>query len=114
MSIPSSGPAGARGPDAGGGRGACVVAEVAWLAAEGALNAVGQVGVAAVEDLAEQVGEQVDPLVRHALLGGSGAELGDGDGHVADLAAHRLGDLPDGLLKRQQPGAGSATSPAST
>ena len=52
-----------RGGEDAGGRGvARVVGEVARLAAEGALHAVGQVGVAAVEDLAEQVGEELDDL----------------------------------------------------
>jgi hypothetical protein len=54
---PSGGPYGLRVPDAGGGGGACVVAEVAGLAAERSLYAVGEVGVATVEDLGEQVGE---------------------------------------------------------
>ena len=49
------------------------VGEVLRLPPEGALHAVRQVGVAPVEHLAEQVGEQVDELARYALLGGSAA-----------------------------------------
>src|ERR1700754_1507592 len=47
-------------PEAGGGRVACVFAEVPRLAAEGALDAVGEAGVAAVEDLAEDEGQHLD------------------------------------------------------
>ena len=57
--------------------------------AEDPLNAVGQVGVAPVHDFAEQVGEQVDRLARHALLGGRSLVLLDRDRHVTDLATRR-------------------------
>src|ERR671919_596425 len=91
----SSGPGRPRVPDAGGGRVACVVAEVPRLAAEGALNAVGQAGVATVEDLTKDEGQHLDDLARNALLGSSGGEVLDRDRYVADLAAHRPGDFQD-------------------
>jgi hypothetical protein len=64
------------------------------------------VGVAPVEHLAEQVGEQVDVLARYALLDRGGDELGDGVRRVAKLATRRPGDLLDRLPECQQPGAG--------
>jgi len=64
------------------------------------------VGVAAVEDLAEQVGEQADDVVGDALLGGRGREGVDGDRDVGDLAAERPGDLGDRIGEGQRPGPG--------
>jgi hypothetical protein len=46
---------------------------------EGALNAVGQAGVAAVEDLTEDEGQHLDDVTRDALLGSSGGEVLDRD-----------------------------------
>ena len=43
---------------------------------------------------------------RDALLGGAGCVLLDGDRHVADVPARRLGDLADGVGERHQPRAG--------
>jgi hypothetical protein len=51
-------------PDPGGGGLAGELGEVAGLAAECALHAVGETGVSPVEHLAEEVGEQLDHLCR--------------------------------------------------
>ena len=99
-------PGGPRVPDAGGGRVACVVAEVPRLAAEGTLHAVGHAGVAAVEDLTEDEGQHLDELARNALLGSGRGEVLDRDRDVADLAAHRPGDFQDRLSEREEPGPG--------
>ncbi len=63
-------------------------------------------GVAAVEDLAEQAAEQVDDLARHTLFGGNGRVLLDRDRYVPDLATGRPGDLFDSLGEGQKPRAG--------
>ena len=60
-------------PDAGGGGVSCVVAEVPRLPPERALDPVGQVGVAPVEHLAEQVGQQVDDVGRQPCAASSAA-----------------------------------------
>jgi hypothetical protein len=57
-----------RQPHACGGCPSDVGAEVAGLPPKGALDAVRQVGVAAVQNLAEQVCQQVDDVIRDALL----------------------------------------------
>jgi len=54
---------------------AVVVAEVPRLAPQRPPDAARRAGVAAVHDFAEQVGEQVDDLGRHAVLGGFGRVL---------------------------------------
>jgi hypothetical protein len=77
--ITSGGPGGRRVPDAGGGRVACVVAEVPRPATEGALHAVGRAGVAAVEDLTEDEAQPFDDRARNALLGRRGGEVLDRD-----------------------------------
>src|SRR5688500_9889285 len=104
--VTSCGPGGCRVPDAGGGRVACVVAEVPRLAAEGALNAVAQSGIATIEDLTEDEGQHLDDLARNALAGRSGGEGLDRDRRVADLAADRPGDLEDRLREGEEPGPG--------
>src|SRR5687767_3632858 len=80
-------------PDAGGGGFAREVAEVAWRAAEGALDAVAGGGVAAVEDGGEEVCE-----VASEVVGDPGFDHGievvlGGHRYVGDLAAKGLGDL---------------------
>src|SRR4051794_31396681 len=64
-----------------------VLREVAWLASERPLHAVGQPGVAPIEHLAEQVREQSDDLAGNALLRSRGGVLVERDGQVGDLAA---------------------------
>ena len=75
------------------------------LAAEGALDSVRQVRVAAVQDFAEQIGEQLDELAGQVLIGG-GRKVLDRDRHVADLPAGRVGDLVHSRGERQEPGPG--------
>src|ERR687897_309285 len=70
-----SGRAHRRVPHARRGGPAYVLGEVPGLAPEGLLHAVGEAGVAPVEDLAVQVGEQVDLLLRHAQSGRLGGVL---------------------------------------
>src|SRR5918997_6174182 len=93
-------------PDAGCGDLTRVVCEVLGLAAQGALDSIRQVGVAPVEDLAEQVGQEREELGRHVRFGQDGFELLQGDRDEADLASGRLRDLAYRLLEGQEPGAG--------
>jgi hypothetical protein len=60
---------GARGSRPRRGGVARVFAEVTRLAPERTLDPVGDVGVPPVQDLAEQVGQQVDDLLRHPVFG---------------------------------------------
>ena len=60
--------------------------EVAGFPAESALDAVGRVCVAAVEDLGEQEHEQFDHLAWEALLSEGCGELVNGHGQVADVS----------------------------
>jgi hypothetical protein len=85
-------------------------AEVARLAAERALHAVGEVGVAPVQDLAEEVREQLDELAGQVLIRGS-REVVDRDRHVADFPAGRLGDLAHRFGERQEPRPGQLVEP---
>src|SRR6516165_9941438 len=72
--------------DAGRGGVTCIQREVAWLPAQRAVDAVGRVRVAPVQDLAKQVREQVYHLTWHALVRGRGRVLLDRDRHIADVA----------------------------
>src|SRR5215216_2517951 len=65
-------------PCAAGGGVPGEVGEVLGRAAQGALDAVGDTGVAAVENLAEQVRQQLDNIGGHAVGEGSGSMLLDG------------------------------------
>jgi hypothetical protein len=58
-----------RSPDAGRGDPTRVVVKVARLAAERPADAVRRAGIAAVDDLGEEVSEQVVHLLRRALCG---------------------------------------------
>jgi hypothetical protein len=89
-------------PGAGRGGVAGKVGEVAWRAPESALDAVGEVGVAAVEDLAEQVAQEFSG-VRGDALGGERRDEGlDGDRLVAQVSAAGACDLLDGLVERDE------------
>jgi hypothetical protein len=59
----------ARGPTHPGGGVACVVPEVPRLPPERTLHSVSQVGVAAIKDLAEEIGEQRDHASVNATKG---------------------------------------------
>jgi hypothetical protein len=63
-------------------------------------------GVAAVEDFAEQVGEQLHYFGWNSLPGSGGRVLIERDRQVADLPAGCLSDLADGLGEGQRPRAG--------
>ena len=106
MLVALTRPRGAETPDARRGGVAGELAEVPRLAAERALHPVHQVGVAAVEDLAEQVRQQPHDLGRHFLLRKQRLELLHRDGHVPELPVGRPGDLVDRLLEGQQAWAG--------
>ena len=93
-------------PDSRGSGPAREGAEVAGFPAESALDAVGRVCVAAVEDLGEQEHEQFDHLAWEALLSKGCGELVNGHGQVADVSAGRRRDLLDGLGEGQQSGSG--------
>jgi AraC-like DNA-binding protein len=67
-----------------------MVAKVPWRPAQGALHAVGHVGVAAIQDLAEEVGQQGHHLGRLALVGQCSREARHGDRLVADRPAGGL------------------------
>src|SRR5688572_28012265 len=90
-------------PDARRGRLPRELREVARRAAERPLDAVREHGVAAVEHLAEQVGEEPDDLLGLALLPRSGLVLLERHRHVPDLATGGGGDLPHRLLERDHP-----------
>jgi hypothetical protein len=87
------------GPDVGVGRVPRVVGEVLGLATQGTSDAGGQVGVAAVQDLGEQVDHQLCDLRRHPILTQGGDELLRGDGHLVDLAAGGARDLASASAK---------------
>src|SRR4051794_29298241 len=73
-------------PHPGRGGVAGVVGEVAWRAAERALHAVGQVRVAPVEHLAEQVHDEVGHAGRQIGGGELGRVVGGRDGDEGHLA----------------------------
>jgi hypothetical protein len=54
-------------PDAGGRHGPRVVGKVARRAAEGALNAIGNAGITAIQDLGEEVRDKVHDVTRQSI-----------------------------------------------
>src|SRR5262245_33775179 len=99
-------------PDPGGGRGGDVLVEVARVAAERALHAVGQALVAAVEDLAEEVVDEPHLVGGHPRPPELGREGVLRHGLEADVAARRLCDLGHRLAEGHQPRAGDLVEPA--
>ena len=86
--------------------------EVARLAPERLAHAVGRVRVAAVDDLAEQVREQVHDIGRHAVVAQLGRVLLERDRHVAERAPARGRDDGGGVRERQRVRAGELVEPA--
>jgi len=82
------------------------VPEVARRAAQDLLDAVREVGVAAVEEALEEVDEELDLLGRHPESGEVVAVLARRHRDVGELAARRLRDLRDRLAEGQQTGPG--------
>src|SRR5215217_341084 len=78
--------AGSRSPES-------IVAKVPGLSSEGASDAVGQVGVAAIKDLREQVGQELHDLRRYPLVLQLVGEFFCRYGQVTDPAAGGAGDL---------------------
>jgi hypothetical protein len=93
-------------PDPRGRRLAGVVGEVPRLAAERPLDAVGELGVAPVEDLGEQVAQQAGDVVRHAMIGERRPVVVDRHRDEPQVPAGRPADLLDRLRERQQPRTG--------
>src|SRR5215211_2504837 len=79
------------------------VTEVARLAPQGPPHAVGQMRVAPVENLAEEVAKQRDEVIGQPRPGQLGRELLHRDRRVAELPAAGLRDLRDRLREREQP-----------
>ena len=90
------------GPDPGRRRFTRVVAEGLRGPSERALNAGSKVGIAAIEDLGEEVVQQRDELRWHLLFGKQRRELLWRDLRVTNLSAGRSSDLFNRFRKRQQ------------
>src|SRR5437868_15188778 len=96
----------AASPDAGRGGAAGVIGKLARSAAERALDAVAERGVAAGEHGCEQVADQVGGLDRHALAQQGRAVILLADLGEGDVASGQIGDLAGRLGKAQRSRAG--------
>jgi hypothetical protein len=91
-------------PHAGGGDLGHSVREVAGLAVQGVLDAVGLRAVPAVEELGDERGQWPGELARGAVAEDGVGELVPGDRLVAEGAARRPGDLADAFGEGPQAG----------
>src|SRR5690348_3038979 len=90
-------------PDAGLRGFAGVVGEVAWRAAERLFHAVGEGGVAAVQDGGEQVRDERHLVPGESGRGKPGGELLERDGGEPDRPFRGARDLADRIAECQQP-----------
>ena len=74
--------------------------------AQSALNAIGQVGIPAIQARDEQILKEPRKLVRNTLLGQRGDILLEGNLYVTYLPPCRSGDFLDRLGKGQEAGPG--------
>src|SRR5689334_13055784 len=90
-------------PDAGLRGFAGVVGEFAWRAAERLFHAVGEGGVAAVQDGGEQVRDERHLVPGESGCGEPGGELLERDGGESDRPFRGARDLADRIAECQQP-----------
>src|SRR5215211_6743051 len=90
-------------PDTGGGGVPSEVVEIPRRPAQGTLDAVAQVGVAAVQHLGEHVGQHLHVVGRDLVLDQQRPVVLQGDRQIPDRAADRGGDLGDRLRPAEQP-----------